>query len=356
MPPDDKVDRERDQRPRHILLQNACATDLCLWSALSFRDRCWRHLTNDEREAFVEEIVRRARSESLEGAHLWSVDLQKADLRRADLRRANLSLANLREARLWNAHLEDACLWEADLERADLSSAHLRRANLSDANLEEADLSMADLEGVNLFLANLQKANLWYASLRNARLAGVAWHGVRYLRLKQIGNTLDFCKGEWRHAEDTYRRLKNYFHEEGIYEDESLAFIMEKTCAKKLAFREKRYLRWAGLLVWNLLAGYGDKWWRTACWATGIITAFAFAYWPNPWGWHGFIRLDYRGPLDLSSFWTSMYLSTMTFASFGFGDVQPANNWAVLVVTAEVLCGYVMLGMLITLIARKMTR
>ena len=75
MPDDDRADNERDERPCRVPKWKKCLVEGCTEEALSFRDKCWEHMEKTEREEFQEEIVKRARSESLRGADLASVDL-----------------------------------------------------------------------------------------------------------------------------------------------------------------------------------------------------------------------------------------------------------------------------------------
>ena len=51
-----------------------------------------------------------------------------------------------------------------------------------------------------------------------------------------------------------------------------------------------------------------------------------------------------------------LYYSVVTFTTLGFGDIVPLTNGARLAVGAEVVCGYVMLGGLISIFANKLAR
>ena len=53
---------------------------------------------------------------------------------------------------------------------------------------------------------------------------------------------------------------------------------------------------------------------------------------------------------------TALYFSVVTFTTLGFGDISPISIIGKLYTIAEVLSGYTMFGVLITLVARKMTR
>ena len=50
------------------------------------------------------------------------------------------------------------------------------------------------------------------------------------------------------------------------------------------------------------------------------------------------------------------YFSLTTFTTLGFGDVAPSNDWGAIAISLEVLSGYVMFGVLLTMLARKIVR
>ena len=54
----------------------------------------------------------------------------------------------------------------------------------------------------------------------------------------------------------------------------------------------------------------------------------------------------------------ALYFSVVTFTTLGFGDVSPnlANRTAQVVVMAQVVIGYIMLGGLVSILANKLAR
>ena len=54
------------------------------------------------------------------------------------------------------------------------------------------------------------------------------------------------------------------------------------------------------------------------------------------------------------TFWKSFYFSIVTFTTLGFGDVVADNTLARILVTLEVILGYIMLGGLISIFANKL--
>ena len=55
----------------------------------------------------------------------------------------------------------------------------------------------------------------------------------------------------------------------------------------------------------------------------------------------------------INVFFDSFYFSVITFTTLGYGDILPLNNIAKAVVISEVLIGFVMLGLLVGIISRK---
>ncbi|MBA7616113.1 hypothetical protein ES703_23405 [subsurface metagenome] len=389
--------------------------------AVFLEDYCWNHLSEEARSNYKAKIEKWVNEGyTLQEAKLESANLQEADLGGANLQKAWLVEANLQEVHLWTANLQEAYLAGANLQKAylrdanfqkaglagaDLREAYLEVANLQEAylkgaNLQEADLTEAKLQGADLSLAqlqkavllkaNLQKANLKDATLHeanfsNSNLHGCYMHGVllddaRYLTWQQIEYTGEEKGKKWLDAQDAYRRLKNYFHQQGRYQDESKAYYREKLMAKHLAHEElfgrrkpkgiKRAFqnigsffkhnenkgvrkRWFGLWFMWALSGFGERWSRTICWAAGTFAFFGLLHWlgTNAKWW---VLKTHGG--EVKSLLDCLYFSLVTFVTLGFGDIWPDVWLAKVIVGVEVVFGYVFLGLIVTLIARKMGR
>ena len=125
------------------------------------------------------------------------------------------------------------------------------------------------------------------------------------------------------------------------------------------AFKE-RHPFWAQ--VWRWSSDYGRSLGLWALWSLLIALSFACLYilspvwvptWLHPWRpqFHQVTGTDVGLPL---TFWTSFYFSIVTFTTLGFGDVVADNTLARILVTLEVIFGYVMLGGLISIFANKL--
>lgn len=117
---------------------------------------------------------------------------------------------------------------------------------------------------------------------------------------------------------------------------------------------------WA--LIWRWSSDYGRSLGVWALWSLLIALSFSFVYMPAP-AWfpewlqetmpqfHQVTVTDSNGDL---TFWKSFYFSIVTFTTLGFGDVVAANTSARILVTLEVIFGYIMLGGLISIFANKL--
>ena len=330
------------------------------------------------------------RQANLHQANLLHANLQRANLFRANLQRTELSYANLQGAYLRGAILQEAYLWRANilgayLEGANLQEAYLWRANLQQAylrgaNLQEADLWRANLQEAHLFKANLQKADFSESKLHGCYMQGVLLDDARYLTWQQVEYTGEEKDKDWMDAQDAYRRLKNYFHQQGQYDDETQAYYREKLMAKHQAHEElfgeskskgfKRTFqnigkffvhnehkgvrrRWFGLWFMWALSGFGERWTRTICWAAGTFAFFGLVHWlgTNAKWW---VLKTHGG--EVKHLLDCLYFSLVTFVTLGFGDIWPATWLPKIIVGFEVVFGYVFLGLIVTLIARKMGR
>ncbi len=278
---------------------------------------------------------------TLAGVQLDGADLRGAVLRRANLRGAVLVFARLEGAdlsdavlvgaQLTGADMQDARLVGADLTRAQMIHARLRHANLTGARLVEADLSHASLRGANLASADLTAALLVHtdateAVFRSANLERANVFGIVYSRRKLIcqGIRADGCYG-------------NAIFQRDVRDQDWIETFRARSLWHSVIF-------W----FWHICTDCGRS--LTRVWATATCLALAFG-------------VLYKCRPDLlntersaNSPWTPFYFSFVTFTTLGFGDVSPRSMAGEIVVTIEVVLGYLTLGILVSILANKVAR
>lgn len=124
------------------------------------------------------------------------------------------------------------------------------------------------------------------------------------------------------------------------------------------------------LAIGCIYLGYNirkKKWLRLILWgffSVIVVLLFVFAYtpyfswWSDFWQNHGveFQQMANKYKDKPLNFWSSFYFSIVTFTTLGFGDVVANSTFARLLVTAEVILGYIMLGGLISIFANRLAR
>lgn len=312
---------------------------------------------------------RAARDVSLEGAtlagldlsdlDLYGCDLKMADLTGADLSGARLFGADLRRARLVGAKLDGAdctCadfagarLDEASFEGAGLGRAILRnaaapcasfaRASLVDADLEDASLSAADFTGARLVGANLDGVDLERATLDGADLTNASIQATHLDRASMRGTevrslrgyrTASFLQTDVRDIDFSSNHLLREFISDQNYLDE----FRRQGRAYEVLYR-----------VWWLTSDCGRSVARWSACAAILAVLFSIVFTQ--------VDIDYG---ENRTWLSPIYFSFVTFTTLGFGDVVPRSAVAQLAVMAEVVCGYVMLGGLLSLVTNKLAR
>ena len=116
----------------------------------------------------------------------------------------------------------------------------------------------------------------------------------------------------------------------------------------------------AGLWRWS--SDYGRSLGLWAFWSLFFAFLFALAYMPLPaWAptWIQSFAPQFHQSTGMYSgepltFWHCLYFSVVTFTTLGFGDIVADNTAARLLVTLEVIFGYMMLGGLISIFSNKL--
>ena len=255
------------------------------------------------------------------GANLQDARLDGAFCARSDFRNANLAGATLTQATLEGAELSNVNLAGLDLASADLTSANLAGADLSDCNLKDAAMSRADLSKATLTGADISGANLQSADLADTQVNGITYDQRTQFR----GIRAATCYGSAR-----FRR----FAEDQDYIEE---------------FREAHPAFYA---IWLVFTDCGRSMFRVVAWSLALSVLFGLIFYAL--GPQAF-AVSHQETLGWSLF-TTVYYSVVTFTTLGFGDITPKTPLSAGLVMIEVVIGYMMLGMLISILATKVAR
>lgn len=208
--------------------------------------------------------------------------------------------------------------------KPDLRGVPLAGANLERADLRGIELYGADLSGANLTAAKLDDSHLSEADLRGTRLA---WASMKdtFVDNVEFDTNTDFL------GVPLYQINFN------------LAALLQEHARtqQRIAHLQRRH-PWLAKWLW-LTCDYGRSLRRWLVWVAGVIVLFGAAY------------SVMQGQLkEADTFFDCLYFSFVTFSTLGYGDISPITKLAKAVVILEVSIGYMMGGLLVAILAKRL--
>lgn len=272
--------------------------------------------------------------------HSVKLDLSGVDLKKENLKGADLIGADLSGSKLVGVDFSLSNLYGANLSNCILVGANFQGAHLGEANLSGSILNGADLRNAVMSLTNLEnssvisvKFNRW-GVYRAIRLDGCYGSQI-FIRFAHDQSYIEEFRGQI--AARPRIEVKGKFH--GF--KQCVNFIKTMRSAKNTKF-------WPVYIPWLAMSDCGRSFFLWLFWSLLIALGFGFIYTVCP----NLIEITQR---ELTAF-TPYYFSIVTFTTLGFGDVLPNNIYGEIILTLEVMLGYIMLGGLISIFSTKVAR
>ena len=241
-----------------------------------------------------------------------------------------------------DVNLKNANFRKAHLECANLRNANLKRTNFDHTHLEGADIGGANLENAYLYGARIEGAGLSYTYLKGANFeTAIVDGGTRFWRCKFSRDT-DFRAVGLGNAmiAPGMRQLLEYNIRRMNWED---------------WYKEHPRLKWLVKLFW-WISDYGLSTKRIIFTFFGLAFIFANIYyhWGRiaPPGIVENLFVDRNG-IEVQPWLVplrTLYFSIVTMTTLGFGDMyaNAQSIWGHILLSFQVILGYVLLGALVT--------
>lgn len=291
------------------------------------------------------------------GSEIWNTIFLGATLTGSTFLESTLENANFTECRLTGANFEECLFQSTNFWRADLSRAKFRDANLQNTNFENAFLIDADL-----FEANLTNARLYLANLKGANLVDAVFGEELYYeqdhRLRGASGTEKVVEKDYSKAKEVYLQIKNNYSNAGRYEDERSFYVKEMETTKRSYFQKGNRKKWLLFFIWEKLCLYGEDSLRFIQIAIGQLIVYSAVYWC-----FSLLQISSDGKRiglgcghEFRDAIRCLYFSAVASSTTGFGDITPMGPVAEMVAATHVLLGYILLGAMMTVLARKVIR
>lgn len=330
-----------------------CSEPSCRDKAISLSLFCWKH--TPDKIQYIEDLKKWFNdSASGEGFILRKIVLREADLIKLDLKNSDLSQADFKGTNFSYSNISGANLIGCNLEGCDLTSVNFENSDLTRSILIKTRLWHADLSSANINESDLTDADLWKCQMHMARLWHTELKGVKSLTKQNFSKrryALLTCeKIDERgvlSAEESYRRLKQYFIANGQYREASWASFKEKIMEEAWLKRNKN-LAYIPTALMGLLCGYGEKPNRVILSSAIIIFLYAVFYYNLD-----AVASSYFAMKNFF-FWDYIYYSIVTFTTLGYGDIIPKVNTGYrLLAGSEAFIGAFMIGLFVFTLSRK---
>ena len=339
-----------------------CGYEHDVGSAVGGAVCCWRPVWNDGERCLWHADVGGKRAtdlaaadprpgERLDGAALRGVTLVDAGF---------LAGCHLDDADFANATLSGVDFGGTSLRRANFRGASARDASFEGANLEDATFTSADLRG-----ADFRDARLYRAAFTDVRLDAATAFGRRvvYDELASEADDPALVTSRSEPAIATYRELQRVWRDNVLPGRSQEYFLREMDLRRRVAWATGAYvhaLRYEGS---RLVMRYGASPWRVIAASLALMALCAVLY-PITGGIQettaeSAITYELEDPTD-APLWAlslvfikSLYFSAVTFATLGYGDMQPIGEWARAIAAVESLVGSLLMALLVFVLTRS---
>jgi len=304
-------------------------------------------------------------SANLSGVNFSRADLSGASLELATLNRANLLGTNLTGAKLYGTLLGDARInhrtrfWPAYNASTDTDYT----VSISDLVYSSSSPIPSNAPIVGRIPAFGTRYARWKAWLRKGSIP-YCRYDPRYDIINDDtlpGRDNSVTNGEDNNEEsarleksaEVYGTIETLARDNSLQELASEAFIGRKDVQRRQYWHKDEYgrqwLMWLRSMVPNGIARYGESPWRVLAVGLVVVLSSGLAYWV-------FDLVEQINTGNPATFVESLYFSSLTFTTLGYGDYRPANIFGQALAVGETATGVIMLAILVFVFGRRATR
>ena len=329
-------------------LGSAC----CLRPTWEEYERCVWHADVQSKPRDDLEAQRPEPGERLDGAKLYGVSL--------------VGVEWFRECVLVGASFDDAAIHDIDFTGTDLRRSVFENVDASGTVFEGANLEDAIFRNVDLRGANFQRARLYRTVFTDTRINQATDFGEEVV-YEEAAVAVDDREEMLTQSESaiwTYQTLQGLVETNALPGRSLTYYLREMDLRRRTAWRANNYLDALRLEGSRWVMRYGSSPWRVIASSAVLMVLCALAY-PLTGGVQEVgidraITYSVEDPSQTPQWWlvevffTSLYFSAVTFATLGYGDIQPVGPLARTIAGLESLIGSMLMALLVFVLTRRM--
>jgi hypothetical protein len=248
----------------------------------------------------------------------------------------------------------------------DLSEIKLTDVNFSHTEIRNVTFEKAELINCNFDSASFQGGtSLIGAILTNSSFRNASFESTIKIKPSDFTHTeLDgamFVNTSDKTDPANPKYIKMIYRACGRYRDAGKQYSKEMRAAQKQAYKNKRWGQYLLFSASRWLFGYGEHPWKVLLWALVVIALYSGLYYsvfPGQIYYNNSSNIDDMSIKIKFTLPRSLYFSTVTFATLGYGDWHPRPECtsAQLLASSEALIGLVLGSIFTVSLARILIR
>jgi hypothetical protein len=156
------------------------------------------------------------------------------------------------------------------------------------------------------------------------------------------GPSKDATLQTWRELATAYHSFSTEFINISNLPEAGEYRFKEHELRRKIYIAEKNHFRAIAYSIWKTTASYGESLGRWALSCLAVLLLFSILFYLT-------------GSIEpIKHTFDYLYFSTITFSTLGYGDIHPANTTGEILSCLEVGCGFIMFGVLLTLVGARL--
>ena len=255
----------------------------------------------------------------------------KSSTPKIDLRGIDFSnFSNLTENEIFSFDFSNCTLTHSDFSNSRFESSLFIHSDILYSDFSSSILNECDFSKTNLTLTDFNNSSLEHANFKDSWLSNVSLENAE-LGFVKFNRKTDFHNIDVSQVEGSSNPLFTSF----IRRKHFLKHFKSQNISNKIIF-----------YIWLVISDCGQSFVRWGIVSGIICLLFGLLYSSFP---ELFTIANERPPTKF----TYYYYSIVTFTTLGFGDIVPNDIKSEIIITIEVILGYIMLGGLISIFATK---